>query len=74
MKTQVRDGRDENGRRGVSDEFRGRMLRGGRGESGGGSRCSALVSWGDGVKCDDRTQTRTRLIFIMRVQQLFEYQ
>lgn len=55
MKTQVRDGRDENGRRGVSDEFRGRMLRGGRGESGGGSRCSALVSWGDGVKCDDRT-------------------
>lgn len=37
------------------DDFRGRMLRRGRGESGGGSRCSALVSWGDGVKCDDRT-------------------
>lgn len=36
VKTQVRDGGDENGRRGVSDEFRGRMLRGGRGESGGG--------------------------------------
>lgn len=74
MKTQVRDGGDENGRRGVSDEFRGRMLRGGRGESGGGVGAVLLFPGGDGVKCDDRTQTRTRLIFIMRVQQLFEYQ
>lgn len=55
MKTQVRDGGDENGRRGVSDEFRGRMLRGGRGESGGGVGAVLLFPGGDGVKCDDRT-------------------
>lgn len=41
------------------DEFGGQMLRGGRGELWGGSRCSAAASWGDGVKCDDGTYTRT---------------
>lgn len=44
------------------DEFGGQMLRGGRGELGGwrgGSRCSTPASWGDGVKCDDGTYTRT---------------
>jgi len=54
------------------DEFRGRMLRGGRGESGGGGG-GALVSWGDGGKCDEGTETRTGLIFIMRLQQLPEH-
>lgn len=35
------------------DEFRGRMLRGGRGESGGGGGVVLLFPGGDGVKCDD---------------------
>lgn len=52
----------------MEDEFGGRMLRGGGGEKWeGGCRCSAPVSWGDGVKCD-RTQTRTLLISTMRLR------